>query len=294
MKISIIITAKNEVRTIGQAVEGFLDEGLNSDDYEIIVVAPDRETLKKARLVSRKVKVIQDNGVGKAHAMNLAIREAWGDVLIFSDGDVRIQKNAVRNLVKNGGDAVSGRPDYGKINKDKRMFDFFQYVLFEKAHEIRLKRDTGGKFLLLSGYLFSVKRELLAGFKFPDNLLTEDEYLSYYLYHSGARINYEPTARVIVKGPSNYRDWVAQKVRTLAGGYQMPSEWKKGVEMRSFLKESLGLCGMWIRYVRSFRQVYYMSRLNLARVHVWLLAFIKVRLLKKKSSELWVRIGSTK
>ena len=43
--ISIIITAYNEEKTIGRAIEAFLDNNIRQD-YEILVVCPD-ETTKK-------------------------------------------------------------------------------------------------------------------------------------------------------------------------------------------------------------------------------------------------------
>ena len=242
--ISIIITAKDEAKTISEAISPFLGQG-----YEIIIVAPDKETLRQAKKSFNKIypvksgeagvkqfkgiKTIQDLGRGKSAAMNLAIREARGDKIIFSDGDVAVDNNAVEELLKIPAQAVSGRPMPDRREK-RTKFAYWQQVLFDTAHRLRLARDKENKFLLLSGYLFLVNKDILDNFKFPEGLLTEDEYLSYYLYSKDYKIKYAPQAKVKVKYPDNYSDWVKQKVRTLAGGYQIPLEWRKKTAMRSF------------------------------------------------------------
>lgn len=317
--ISVIITARREEKTIGRAIEAFLGQDFN-DDFEILVVAPDRETLKAAKAVSKKVKFIQDTGRGKAHAMNLAIKEAQGDILIFSDGDVEVGHGAVKELLKVGGEAAAGRPvplqlqfkaqssppissvenprswkaDQLKAEKFKVIFDFWQYVLFDTAHELRLERDKKNQFLLISGYLFLIKKGTLNNFKFPEYLLTEDEYLSYWLWQKGIRVRYADRAVVKVKYPDNYSDWLKQKVRTLAGGYQIAKEWKKKVAMRGFWRESLGSMGMWLKYVRSLKQALWIALLFAARLQAWFLAFIKVRLLGQTRDQVWQRVESTK
>ena len=60
------------------------------------------------------------------------------------------------------------------------------------AHQIRLAKDKKDKFLLLSGYLFLIKKDILKDFKLPENLLTEDEYLSYWVWQQGYKIKYAP------------------------------------------------------------------------------------------------------
>ncbi len=288
--ISIIITARNEAKTIGRAIGAFLKEEL--DEFEIIVVAPDRATLKAARAAWDKVKMVQDGNRGKCLAMNLVIKEARGDKLIFSDGDVYIAQGAVKELLKIEGDLVSGRPV--SINDIKTKYGWWQYVLVDMADRLRSERDKRGEFVLVSGYLFLVSRKILEDFKFPEGLLAEDEYLSYYAWQRGFRVRYAGDAKVNVLFPNNYRDWVKQKVRTLAGGYQIPKEWKKKVAMRSFWKEAIMGLGMGGRYVRSLKQAGWMSMLFLARLDGWLRGFIKVRLLGQGRDKVWQRVESTK
>ena len=67
--LSIIITSYKEAKTIGRAIESFVNQ--NIKDYELLILAPDKETLDAAKKY-KKVKVIRDKGNGKPAALNLA------------------------------------------------------------------------------------------------------------------------------------------------------------------------------------------------------------------------------
>jgi len=291
---------------VGVAVRAFLNSVKQYSvtnreiEFEIIVVAPDTETLQAAEKVYNKIKLIQDKyGGGKAVAMNLAIKQAQGDRLIFSDGDVEVDKNVVTELLKVNGNVVTGKPMVAKMQKIQETqkvdkYIYWQECLVDMAHKLRLERNKNGKFLLLSGYLFLIKKEILKDFIFLEDSLTEDEYLSYWVWNQGYKIKYAPLAIVKVKYADNYKDWVKQKIRSVAGGYQIPMEWKKNIVMRSFIKEVLWGIKMAIYCVKNFKQLYWMELLFIARLHVWLLAWWKVKILKQQRSNHWKRVESTK
>ncbi len=296
---SIIITAKEEPKTVGIAVHAFLNSikkyiiKHKEINFEIIVVAPDEDTLRAAREAYREIKLVQDEyGGGKAAAMNLAVERAQGDILIFSDGDVEVDKDAITELLKVNSGVVTGRPIIAKAQTIQK-YDYWQQCLVDMAHQIRLAKDKKDKFLLLSGYLFLIKKDILKDFKLPENLLTEDEYLSYWVWQQGYKIKYAPLALIKVKYANSYSDWIKQKVRSVAGGYQIPKKWREEA-MRSFIKESFGAWQMWINYVGNLREARWMLQLFLARLYVWLLAWWKFKILKLGRVDIWQRVESTK
>ncbi|MFH1900266.1 MAG: glycosyltransferase [Patescibacteria group bacterium] len=293
--ISIIITSKNEPQTIDRAVRSFLNENFCGHNFEILVVSPDKKTQQAAKKADPiNVKILEDKDQGKPAALNLAIKQSRGDILIFSDGDVRIGRGAVSQLLDNFKTGIAtGRPVVEE-HTSRNKFIFWQKCLFDTAHKLRESRNKKCQFILLSGYLFAVKKEFLQNFKFPTNILTEDEYLSYFFWSKGHRIFYAENAKVYVKFAANYSDWINQKVRTLGGSYQIPHKWKKGIAMRSFLKESARGFFILKDYGNNFKDAYWLILLILARLHGWLKAFFKVKILKEKRESLWIRIGSTK
>ncbi len=302
--LSIIITAKEEPKTVGTAVRAFLNSikqynitNNKEENFEIIVVAPDKDTLQEAKRAYRGVKLIQDEyGGGKAAAMNLAIKQARGDKLIFSDGDVEVDKNAIIELLKVNSSVVTGRPIVIKTYKIQmaQKYDYWQECLVDMAHRLRAERDKRNAFLLLTGYLFYLKKDILKDFKLPEYLLTEDEYFSYWLWQQGYKIKYAPLAIVKVKYADNYKDWLKQKIRSLAGAYQIPAKWKKNIAMRSFTREIIDGLKMARDYIKNIKELYWIILLFLARVIAWLLAWWKVKILKQQRSNIWQRVESTK
>jgi len=292
--ISVIITSKNEPLTIGRAIKAFLNQDYRDYDFEILVNAPDEDTLAKARqLKSAKVKTIQDTGQGKPAALNFSLAQAKGDILIFSDGEVEIKKGAIKSLLDNLlSAAVTGRPV--SINDQTNKYGFWSHCLVDMAHQLRIKCSQQKKFILLSGYLFAVKKDIIKNFKFPANILTEDEYLSYYIYNEGHQINYAPEAIVKVKYADNYYDWIAQKIRSLGGSYQIPAKWKQDRAMRSFSRESRRALSLFRRYGHSFQQRIWLLHLIIARLHAWFKSFVLIKIFRQDCRRLWIRVESTK
>ena len=123
--ISILITSWKEPKTLEKAICAFLPQ-MNEDD-EMLVACPDEETANIVSLYSnnnRVVKCIRDEGRGKPAALNLLFKEAKGDVLVLSDGDVYVNDVAVSELVKPFSDprvgAVSGHPISAEEREDRK------------------------------------------------------------------------------------------------------------------------------------------------------------------------------
>jgi len=292
--ISVIITAKNEANSIGLAVGAVLEQGYKQDEIEIIVVAPDQPSLDAAKRAGA-TRVYRDSGQGKPLALNLGIKKANGDILVFSDGDVLVATGAIKALVEKinqGADAVSSRPI--SIESSENKYGFWSHVLVSMADRIRLQQSDNGSGLLLSGYLIAVKADILRDFLFLENILTDDEYLSYYLISKNYNIKYAPEAKVKVKYADNFKDWKNQKIRSVGGSFQIPREWKQVFKVRGFLTEFKGIVFIWHNYGTSLKHKYWLVQLFLARFYVWLLAFIKIKCFKLDSQKMWKRINSSK
>jgi cellulose synthase/poly-beta-1,6-N-acetylglucosamine synthase-like glycosyltransferase len=293
--ISIIITAYKEARTIGRAVESILKNKFK-EKYEIIITAPDNETLdiaKKYSKKNKKIKILKDNGEGKPAALNLVFKKAKGDILILTDGDVYINENAISLLLekfkdKNVG-AASGRPI--SLDSKETMLGFWSHLLSDTAHHLRLNRVCQNKVIVCSGYLYAFRKELIKSV--PKEALSEDAVISHMVYDQGYKIDYSPKSEVFVSYPKNFSDWIKQKKRS-AGGYNQLNLMTKNKErMRSFSKESAGIF-LVLSYPKTIKYLFYTLCLIFARIYLWLLIFIDINLKKKNLKKIWVRIESTK
>ncbi len=103
--VSIIIPAKNEAGNVKMTVDAIINTP-SSIPYEVIVIDDGSEDdccrflLNDERYWQRKsVRLMQTNGVGLPRAKNLGAGHAAGDILIFSDAHVLVEKDWLDKMV---------------------------------------------------------------------------------------------------------------------------------------------------------------------------------------------------
>lgn len=291
--ISVIITAYKEHRTIGRAIDAVLVNDLGSD-YEIIVSAPDEETLNVAKEYAKKnkkIKLLRDRGKGKPAALNMVFKKAKGDILILTDGDVYVDKNSLSELIKKFSDkkigAVAGHPV--SVNDRGRMLGFWSHALTEVADRRRKIAIRTGRRFFCSGYLFAMRRGLVE--KIPTETFSDDGLMSLIVYSKGYELEYSSSSLVYVSYPTNFKDWIMQKKRS-AGGYNQIRAWTKK-EMRSFGKESMGAFQV-LGVARNLKELFWVFILFFSRIYLWMLIFVDINIKKKELKKVWLRIESTK
>lgn len=295
--VSIIITTKREPKTLAKTIEKILEEDL--EDSEILVVGPDEETEKIVKNYP-SVKYLKDKGVGKPAALNLAFQQARGDILILTDGDVCLKKYATAQILRHFEDekvgAVSGHPV--SINSRGNIFGYWSHFLTAAADYVRKKKSKAGEYLVCSGYLYAIRNLYIRhGFviRIPENTLVEDSIISQMIWQKGYGIAYEPEAKVYVKYPDNFSDWLKQKIRA-TGGYVQKSQSPKHKtqteqKMRGFWEEVKDGIKLFFTYPKNFKEFWWTILLYLARLYLWLLIFWQIKVLKKTP---WPRVESTK
>ena len=287
--IRIVIIAYKEYNTIAKAISSFKEQKLNKK-YKIYVVCPDLET-KNEVLKFNDVVHIQDESKGKPSALNLVFRKFKNknDILILTDGDVFVGDNSLKELLdyfsdKNVG-AVSGHPV--SLNPKDNILGYWSFVLTNIAHKLRLS----GKNFVCSGYLMAIRNIVQ---NIPEDSLSDDAIISNIIIDKGYKISYAPNALVYVKYPTTFKDWINQKIRSAGGYYQIKSFTKSNIKMRrSFASESLGFLEVFI-YAKNFREFIYTILLLFARLYLWFMIFIKIRIKKQSFNKIWARIESTK
>lgn len=287
--VSIILTSFREPKTIGKAVTAFLNQTNSEIIKEIIIVAPDIETLNAAKLSggkSRKIKIIKDPGKGKPTALNLAISKTKSTLLVLSDGDVYVDKDAVNNLIKSFGKnigAVSGRVI--QLNEENGIFGYWAKISAEAMHDLRKKKID-----FCTGYLYAIRKKYYA--KIPSEILADDAYISKNIIKMGQKILYNPKAIVYVRYPGNLIDWIRQKKRTAGKFYQLSKYFNINKERELISEVKSGLSS--IRLIKSPKHIFYLSFLGLMRSYIWVRVFFDFRLKRRKFEKVWLRPISTK
>ena len=100
ISIALIITAYKEPN-IGKAIESAVKQKLERP-YRIIVSVPDDETCKIVKMYQEKypnIQLYKDPGNGKSYALNLLLKRLKESILIFTDGDVFLGNNSLKELI---------------------------------------------------------------------------------------------------------------------------------------------------------------------------------------------------
>lgn len=293
-RYSIIITSYKEYSTIGKAIKQIVLPNKDIlNNLEILVVTPDRKTKARATEVIKtlpndtNIKVIKDKGLGKPMALNTAVKDATGNTLILTDGDVYLSDNALKILIdkteKSRCDVISGHP----ISDDSRenMFGFYSHLFCEAANQKRLTN----RYMPASGYLYSIKnwRNI---FPIPKDIRAEDAYISSLVLNKNKTIDYEPSAIVHVKFPKNRKDWIKQKIRSLGGNVQLA---QYGINNTRSIKEDIAMILFPFKFAKTIKEYIYLLYLYPLRLYLWFKIY-KLNKSNKLGTGRWERIESSK
>jgi cellulose synthase/poly-beta-1,6-N-acetylglucosamine synthase-like glycosyltransferase len=225
--VSIIVPAYNEEKTIGKCLESILNQDYKGE-MEIIVVN-DGSSDRTAEIVPKyPVKFIdlKVNG-GKANALNRAIEDAKGDILIFTDSDSYMSVNAIDSLVKclnanSDVQMVAGNVFIHDDHKKKRIMKYFQMIEYLVEQEItRYLQGLGGNILVCPGPLTAVRRKVCDIVRFSDETIVEDADFTVKVLKNSMKIIREPEAKVYTNAPETFRAWYKQRKRWWYGNLQV-------------------------------------------------------------------------
>jgi len=187
--VSIGICAYNEEKNIGRLLSFLQKERFEFNLKEIIVVASgctDRTVniVRKFTRKNKKIKlIVERKRRGKASAVNVILRKAKGEVIVFIGADNIPLRGSINKLVKpllkEGVGASSGHP----IPMEGKG-------LKAKVEEIvwNLHDEVCKRFPKISGELFAIKASLIR--KIPSTIINDDSYFAAQIIRKGSKIAY--------------------------------------------------------------------------------------------------------
>src|SRR3989338_4342111 len=237
--ISIIINSFKEPHLVGKAIESILKNDIK-EKYEMIVAAPDEKTadvIKKYAKEYKQIKYFKDKGQGKVNALNQVFKITKGSILILTDGDVYVSDNAIEEILNEFRDkkvgCVSGHPV--STNDKNKMLGYFSHLLLDAgAHNIRKLRNKDNQFLECSGYLFAFRKGIVK--EIPTDV-AEDSIIPYYFFKKDYKIKYAENSLVYVKNPTNLKDFIKQRKRTIGSHAKLKKYAPDFTKVKSFFNE---------------------------------------------------------
>ena len=147
--VSVIVTAYNEERDLAAKLENTLVLDYPRELLEIIVASDcstDRTDEIARTFADRGVRLVrQTKRLGKTAAQNMAVAEARGEIILFSDATSHYEKEVLHAIMPSFADptvgCVAGRliyvdPAESRVGRGARSY--WSYETFLKRHESRV------------------------------------------------------------------------------------------------------------------------------------------------------------
>jgi poly-beta-1,6-N-acetyl-D-glucosamine synthase len=221
--VTFVVAAYNEEEFIEDKIANTLSLDYPADKLTILFVT-DGSSDSTPQIVKQYPRIRlhhEPARKGKIHAVNRVMRLVKTPIVVFSDANTSLNRQALRNIVRHYAD-----PKVGGVAGEKRIYKnetdnasgageglYWKYESFLKKKDSEVYSVVGA-----AGELFSVRTEL---YKEPsENIIIEDFYLSLSIAADGYRFIYEPDAYATETASVSVEEEWKRKVRISAGGFQ--------------------------------------------------------------------------
>lgn len=224
-KISIIIAARNEGKRLEEKLQNLRQLDYPGELVDIFVVSDGSNDQTDNFLSSltdpRLHSIVLPSRSGKAEAINAALEQATGEIVVFMDVRQRVAADSVRTLVESFADptvgCVSGALILGDAQEPSSPRGVGMYWGMEKT--IRYWESTAGSVVGATGALYAVRGDIIP--QLPAGTILDDVLIPMNVARSGARVIFEPQAQAWDRLPTDPKQEFRRKVRTLYGNYQL-------------------------------------------------------------------------
>jgi len=221
-RVSVLIAAHNEEASIEATVRNKLELDYPAGLREVIVVSDGSEDGTDnivRRFEGQGVRLlVQNPRQGKTAALNWAVREATGEILVFSDANSMYRPDALKAIAANFADPkvgyVTGRmiyvDDTGSVIGDGCS----AYMKYE--NKLRDLETRVGSVVGVDGGVDAVRKSLFEPMR-PE--LLPDFVLPLNVVDKGFRVVYEPEAVLMEHSLTNASDEWRMRVRVILRSY---------------------------------------------------------------------------
>ncbi len=229
-EVCLFITAYNELDFVGQKVENSrqLDYPQEKVQYLWVTDGSDDGTDVELRNYPHNDVHHRPERMGKMHAMNRGMKFVKAPIVVFSDTNTLLNRNALREIA-----ACFSDPAVGCVAGEKRIIEnnadvasvageglYWKYESWVKRMDSEFNTAVGAV-----GELFAVRQELFEEVE-PDTIL-DDFIISMRIAQKGYKIAYTPEAYAEETASQNVKEELKRKIRIAAGGIQSLSRLKE-------------------------------------------------------------------
>jgi cellulose synthase/poly-beta-1,6-N-acetylglucosamine synthase-like glycosyltransferase len=155
---------------------------------------------------------------GKASVLNDTVREATGDIIVFSDANTHMRPDAIKKLVCHFADSEVGGVCGQLVLTDPltgRNVDgiYWSFENFLKRNEAKV-----GGLLGVNGAIYAIRRELFSSI--PPNTIVDDFLIGMRIHLHHRKLVYEPNAMAFEETAPTISGEFNRRVRIGAGNFQ--------------------------------------------------------------------------
>ena len=229
--ISILIPARNEEIVIRNTLKKIQSLDYPRDKIEVLIT-DDGSTDKTVSIVEEmasqdpRIKLIHlpvaETGRGKAHALNMAFKQARHDFIAVYDADNNPEPSSLKMLAidlisDNQLGAVIGK--FRTLNRRKNLLTrFINIETLGFQWILQAGRYRAFKVAILPGTNLIIRKDVLMDCGgWDESAITEDTELSVRIYQKGWKIKFIPLAVTWEQEPEKWHTWVKQRTRWVRG-----------------------------------------------------------------------------
>ena len=221
--VTLLIAAYNEESVIESKIRNSLAIDYPKNLFQVLIVA-DGSTDKTCEIVKRYTNLgvnllYQPERRGKMAAINRALPQARGEIIVFSDANNYYPQDTICSLIQPFGDPEVGAATGAKVIEqgDGSLGTseglYWKYESFIKKQESRLGSCTS-----VTGEVLAIRKNLYS--PPPDHVINDDFYIAMQIVRSGYRLIYVPEAKSIERVSPSAEDEVTRRTRINAGRFQ--------------------------------------------------------------------------
>jgi poly-beta-1,6-N-acetyl-D-glucosamine synthase len=223
--VTVVLAVHNEERYLPNKLRNLAGLNYPADCLEIVIVS-DGSTDDTNRILSASTSAGQRalflrKRVGKSLAINCAVAEARGEIVVFTDARQLLDADAVRNLVANfadssvgcvSGELIVGQDPYTPASQGVSLY-------WQAEKKLRYWESLAGSTVGATGALYAVRRALVP--HLPAGTILDDVYIPLEVVRRGYRTVFESGALAWDSLVPTPQQEFRRKLRTLAGNYQL-------------------------------------------------------------------------
>ncbi len=221
--VTLLIAAYNEEAVIEEKIKNSLTINYPKELFQVLIVtdgSADKTPEIVKRYINYGIEILHEpERRGKMAAINRALPNARGEIIVFSDANNYYQPDTILKLIQPfGSPAVGGVTGAKVIGQGDGSLGASEGLYWKYESFIKKQESRAGSCTSAAGEVLAIRKNLYA--PPPDHVINDDFYIAMQIVRNGYRLVYIPEAKSVERVSPSARDEIARRTRINAGRFQ--------------------------------------------------------------------------